>query len=137
MTMLQLHAAITAALVGLIWTVQIVIYPLFSRIGTEAFRNYHQSYMARIGSVVGPLMVAELVTAALVIYQGERSPWFLVSLVLLAMIWLSTWILLIPLHKQLEVGFTPTAHDKLVIGNWLRTLAWSLRGLCLIMLAAP
>ncbi len=131
---LLIHAAITCALVGLIWTVQIVIYPLFSQVGTEAFRSYHARYTARIGYIVGPLMVAELGTAALLIYQGERSPWFLISLVPLTMIWLSTLIVQIPLHTRLEYGFTATAHQKLVTTNWLRTLAWSLRGLCLLVL---
>jgi hypothetical protein len=131
---LLIHTAITCALVGLIWTVQIVIYPLFSQIGPEAFRTYHLRYTTRIGLVVAPLMFAELGTAALLLYQGERSPWFLVSLVLLALNWLSTWIVQIPLHKQLERGYSSEAQDKLVKTNWLRTFAWSLRGLCLIVL---
>ncbi len=132
---LLLHTAVTWALVGLIWIVQLVIYPLFSEIGTDAFRSYHLRYMMRIGFVVGPLMFVELGTAALLIYMGERSPWFLISLLLLALIWLSTWRVQIPLHTRLEHGFDSTTHEKLVRSNWLRTAAWSLRGLCLLALA--
>lgn len=132
---LLLHTAVTWALVGLIWTVQLVIYPLYSQIGPDAFRSYHARYMMRIGFVVAPLMFVELGTAVLLIYLGERSPWFLMSLLLLALIWLSTWRVQIPLHTRLEHGFDSTAQEKLVRSNWLRTAAWSLRGLCLLALA--
>ncbi len=132
---LLLHTAVTGALVGLIWTVQLVIYPMFSQIGTDAFRSYHARYMMRIGFVVAPLMFAELGTAALLIYLGERSLWFLMSLLLLALIWLSTWCLQIPLHLRLEYGFDGTTQEKLVRSNWLRTAAWSMRVLCLLALA--
>ena len=132
---LLLHTAVTWALVGLIWTVQLVIYPLYSQIGPDAFRSYHARYMVRIGFVVAPLMFAELGTAALLIYLGERSPWFLISLLLLALIWLSTWRVQIPLHIRLEHGFDSSTQEKLVRSNRWRTAAWSLRGLCLLALA--
>lgn len=132
---LLLHTAATWALAGLIWTVQMVIYPLFSEIGTDAFRNYHVRYTKRIGFVVGPLMFAEVGTASLLFYMGERSPWFLASLVPLVLIWLSTWRLQIPLHLKLEQGFDKAAQENLVRGNWLRTASWSLRGICMLALA--
>ena len=132
--LLLIHAAITFALVGLIWTVQLVIYPLFSKIGSEAFHAYHQRYMQRIGFLVGPLMFGEIATAGLVLFQGERSPWFLATLPLLALIWLSTWRIHIPLHRQLEENFSMRACERLVFTNWLRTVAWTLRSLFLLRL---
>jgi hypothetical protein len=39
----------------------------------------------------------------------------------------------IPLHNQLALGFDLSVHRKLVATNWWRTIAWSLRGVCLLV----
>jgi hypothetical protein len=42
------------------------------------------------------------------------------------------------MHRRLEQGFDLAAHRQLVRGNWIRTIAWSLRGLlAVLMLAYP
>ena len=50
--LLAIHAAATWALVGLIWTVHVVHYPLFAAVKT-GFRAYHEAHMQRITLVVG------------------------------------------------------------------------------------
>jgi len=62
---------------GLIWTVQIVIYPLFDRVGRTAFAGWHEAYMRHIGYVVGPLMLVEAGTAAWLLWDssGFRRRW--------------------------------------------------------------
>jgi len=44
---------------------------------------------------------------------------------LLAVIWLSTFLLQVPCHRGLAAGFQVTVHRRLVRSNWIRTLAWS------------
>lgn len=51
---------------------------------------------------------------------------------LLAIIWLSTLFMQVPLHNLLAQGFDPSVHHKLVTSNWLRTIAWSARGLVIL-----
>jgi hypothetical protein len=125
----------TFALVGLIWTVQLVQYPLFARVGEESFRAFHSAHARRITWIVAPLMAIELGTALwLVGVPHESIPpvaaW--VGLVLVVVNWLSTAFLQVPQHRRLAAGFEPAAHAFLVRSNWVRTLAWSLRGvLCL------
>lgn len=46
------HAASTMAMVGLIWTVQVVHYPLFESVGAEAYPNYQSRHIDRIGAVL-------------------------------------------------------------------------------------
>jgi hypothetical protein len=75
-----IHLAVTWALIGLIWLVQVVIYPQFGAVGRLEFGAYHADYTRRISWIVGPLMVAELGSAAWLLWAGERSGWFLVSL---------------------------------------------------------
>jgi hypothetical protein len=127
------HNASAWALVGLIWTTQLAHYPLFAQIGREAFVAYHQRYTKQITWVVAPLMFTEIATAGLIVIAGSPGPWFLASLVPLAFNWLSTWLVQIPLHDKLAAGFDAHAHQRLVATNWWRTAAWTLRGICLMM----
>ena len=132
--LLPVHYAVTWALVGLIWTIQMVHYPLFAQVGPEHFVAYHRRHTRESTLVVGPLMLAELVTAALLVLEGNRDPWLLASLPLLALIWISTGFVQIPLHNTLTTGFDAHAHRRLVTTNWWRTAAWSARGICIMMM---
>lgn len=131
-SLLSLHAATTWALVGLIWTVQLVHYPLFAQVGADTFRAYHARHARQITWIVAPLMLVELGTAVLLVILGTRKPWLLVSLMPLAFIWFATWRVQVPLHTRLSAGFDAGAHRRLVASNWGRTAGWSLRGACVL-----
>ena len=130
--LLAAHAAATWALVGLIWTVQVVHYPLFAHVGGDEFRRYHARHTRQITWIVAPLMAVELVTASLLFVDGARPPWLFLSVPPLAFNWLATWRVQIPLHDRLAAGFDADTHRRLVAGNWWRTAAWSLRGACVL-----
>lgn len=127
------HLCATWALVGLIWTVQLALYPIFSSVGPGEFKEYHNRYTDQITWVVAPLMLAELLTGAWLVIQGARDLWLLLSLAPLALNWLSTWLVQVPLHRQLSAGFDAHVHRRLVATNWWRTLAWTLRGFAVLM----
>lgn len=132
---LLIHAATTWALVGLIWIVQLVHYPLFRSVGRDRFQDYHARHTRAITWVVAPLMFTELGTAVVLLVGQVRDPWLLASLVPLAFNWLSTWWIQIPQHHRLSAGFDEAVHGRLVRLNWLRTVSWSLRG-ALVLVAA-
>ena len=70
---LLLQVAATLALVGLIWFVQVVHYPLFAKVGSSSFADYEQSHQRRTTLVVAPLMLVEAATAiALLARFGSR-----------------------------------------------------------------
>lgn len=131
-TLLIIHLAITWALVGLIWTIQVVHYPLFKNVGADGFADYQDRHMSRITWVVGPLMLAEVGSAGLLLYLGERSLLFGISLGALAVIWASTAFWQVPLHHKLMHGYDAAIVDQLVRSNGWRTLCWTVRGLCLV-----
>lgn len=135
-----LHFAATWSLVGLCWLVQRVQYPLMAEVGSGAFAAYEAGHVARIGPVVAPLMLLELGTGGLLWLAGGESfrrPLFAVSLVLLGVVWLSTFFVQVPLHDALASGFDAEKHAALVRTNWIRTVAWSARGILLgILLVA-
>lgn len=131
------HFAVTCALAGLIWTIQIVQYPLFDRVGRDAFPVWHAAYTAAITRVVAPLMLVELAGSLWLLgVAGHREPAFLASLVLLATVWMATAFVQVPLHGRLARGFDPASHRRLVRSNWLRTLAWTVRAGLLYSLLA-
>ncbi len=118
---------------GLIWFVQIVHYPLFSKVGQDQFIVYEKFHNSLTTWVVGPVMLAEAITALiLATRQGGTVLW--TCLGLLGVIWLSTAFLQVPQHSILEAGFNPEAHRKLVSTNWIRTILWSARALLLTTL---
>jgi hypothetical protein len=129
--LLVVHAALTWALVGLILTVQVVHYPLFSRVGEGGYAAYQQEHVTRITWLVGPLMLAELATGAAL---ALRPPPFLptgsawVGLALIILIWLSTALIQSPVHGRLATGFDPALHSRLVTTNWARSVLWLVRG---------
>jgi hypothetical protein len=127
----------TLALTGVIWLVQIVHYPLFSFVGTEKYRLFHFAHMNRISYVVAPLMIAEAVSAALLVfYPPPEADWrvLYVGAGLVVVVWLSTFFLQVPLHEKLAQGFDDETHNSLVLTNWIRTAAWSLRAAIVLWL---
>ena len=126
------HAAATLYMTGLIWFVQIVHYPLMGAIGNTEFSAYEQSHMSLATWVVGPPMLVEAATTVLLFWfhPTDLSISFLwAGVMLLAIIWISTAFLQVPCHESLSSGFDVEIHRRLVSTNWIRTVAWSLRGL--------
>jgi hypothetical protein len=135
MVLLLAHAAATLFMVGVIWFVQVVHYPLFARVGRPDYFAYSIRHIRQTGLVVGPPMLLEAATAiALVVWTPPGISVSLVwtGLLLVAGIWLSTALLQAPRHTTLGRGFDPAAHRFLVTSNWLRTVLWSLRGLVVL-----
>ena len=110
---------------GLIWFVQVVHYPMIASFDRENFAAHEKEHCDRTGLVVVPLMLGEIFTFALLLVEGVRSNAFLLSGLLLAIIWTSTFFLQVPLHRALLQGWNAGAHRRLVATNWIRTLAWT------------
>lgn len=131
---MTLHLAATLFLAGLIWSVQIVIYPLFARVG-ETFTDYHREYTERITWIVAPAMGAELVTGVWWAWtsKGVAST---MGLALLAVLWLSTALIQVPLHNRLSrEDRSLELVQRLVSTNWLRTICWTARAILVLLFA--
>jgi len=121
------HACATWFLVGLIWIVQLVHYPLMDGVGVDGWVKYGDRHRARITLIVAPMMFVELAcAAALVVLAPGVLSWLGAGL--LAVVWLSTFAVQVPLHAKLASVFDVSAHAMLVRTNWVRTAAWSARG---------
>ncbi len=130
MLLVLAHAAATWFLVGLIWVIQVVHYPLMAQVAPAHFERYQQAHMSRITWVVAPMMLIEAFSALWIalsppLFVPPVQAWMGLGLVLL--IWISTAALSVPAHNALLRGFEPKAHRRLVQSNWFRTIGWSLR----------
>ncbi len=129
------HLTATLFMVGVIWFVQIVHYPLFDRVGPSVFTAYSDAHSRLTTYVVGPPMLLELSTGVLLlVFRPANVPaamlW--VGLALIIVIWLSTAVLQVPRHEILGAGFDAVTHRGLVVTNWIRTVAWTLRGILIL-----
>lgn len=128
-TLLLIHAAATWFMVGLIWLVQAVHYPLFAAVGPEGFRAYEAGHVRRITPVVGPAMLVEAVSAGWLLVRPDADRALAAAgCALVVVCWLSTALLQVPQHRVLEKGYDERAVRALVRTNWVRTVAWTARG---------
>jgi len=136
-TILLIHAGATLAMVGLIWFVQVVHYPLMARVGEDRFVAYERAHARRTTCVVAPLMFAELGSAAVILAIGATpAALSITGLVLLAALWGSTFLVQVPLHARLGQGFDAAMHRRLVATNRARTVLWSARGVVALLMLA-
>jgi peroxiredoxin Q/BCP len=132
------HFASSLYMVGLIWFVQVVHYPLFASVGRQEFPRYEQGHTALTTWVVAPPMLIEGATAVLLLWfrppgVPKWSVWS--GFALLGATWLSTALIQVPCHNLLSEAFDPEVHQRLVSTNWLRTAAWSLHGVLVLWMA--
>jgi hypothetical protein len=134
-----IHAAVTCAMTGLIWFVQVVHYPLFQLVGPDGARTYQRSHEKRTGWVVAPLMLVETATAVLLALRvppGVPAVLTAGGVVLVAVIWWSTFFLQVPQHRVLEGGADAGAYTQLVRTNWVRTAAWTIRSVVAMLIVS-
>jgi hypothetical protein len=125
----------TFILMGLIWCVQLVNYPLFPWIDKDKFCRFEKEHQKRISIIVVPLMLLECFFAVLMLTLARNSFDKKIAFILfglLLLIWISTFCLQVPEHLELSNGFNLKSVKKLVLTNWIRTAAWTLRSLLLL-----
>ncbi|QGJ70596.1 Hypothetical protein PBC10988_22930 [Planctomycetales bacterium 10988] len=128
----------TTLMTGVIWIVQIVHYPLFSSVGESFFPAYALQHQSKISPVVAPLMILELGTAVLMLLYPPKEisiGWVWFGLALVGVIWISTFTLQVPIHGRLGERFDSSDHITLVLTNWIRTIAWTIRTGLLLWIA--
>jgi hypothetical protein len=129
------HLAVTWMLTGLIWLMQVLVYPQFRKVGEDEFVRYHFAHCLRVGLLIAPLLAIEAFTAACLLYQGHRERPFELSVVLIPVIWLLTATVYAPMHTRLMMGREPETLRRLIAANWIRTLAWTARGILVASVA--
>jgi hypothetical protein len=132
------HWVVCAIMTGLIWVIQCVHYPMFAALHTlttEQFKQWMAFHTSHITLIVGPLMLFEALTSVWLLLHPPKyfTVWVgVTNLVLVGVIFATTAFLSVPQHHVLKAnGFNSDVINQLVQGNWVRTIAWSLRLLLL------
>jgi hypothetical protein len=124
---LLVWAVIILYVLGEIWFAQIVVYPLFAKVGEEEYVTYHKFYSSRIPlPVILPGFASFLLPIGLVFFGPEAVPlWiYLANVVCASVGLLATVVLEIPRHAKLEEGGKQEAVMRdLILYNWPRTLS--------------
>ncbi|MBE15045.1 MAG: hypothetical protein ABNH00_08495 [Dokdonia sp.] len=120
-----LRLSADAGLVVLIWMVQGIIYPSFRYFSSDVLQEWHHRYTRWIGGIVMPLMLIQL---GLILSQlwWVKNGYTISSLILLILVWLSTFIQFVPRHQKIANNqATKALLNQLVKLNWIRTIIWT------------
>jgi hypothetical protein len=74
-------------------------------------------------------MICEVIITIVLIILDNDAFFSIISIFLIIIIWLSTFGLQVPIHKQLQTGKDEACIKRLVTTNWIRTIAWSLKAI--------
>jgi hypothetical protein len=120
------NLVVAAALAGLIWTIQLVHYPLFARVGADDWPRYEAEHRRRITWLVGPLMVVN-VGLGIALFVADRNPLSGLNAGLAVAVFAATGLIYAPMHAALESYASEAAIARLVRANWARTATWTLQ----------
>ena len=125
--LLLLWTVVVFYVLGEIWFAQIVVYPLFGKVGKDEYVAYHKFYSSRIPlPVILPGFTSFLLPIALVFFRPDPVPLSLaLANVAFGLVGLFVTVALeIPRHARLEKGGKQEAVIReLVLYNWPRTLS--------------
>lgn len=124
-SILLIHIFATLFMCGLVWFVQIVHYPLFKEVPLKDFPAYQKKNFVT-GYVTVPVMFMELFSGLYLLF-AVYSHLFLANMILLAVIWGSTFLFQVPTHLALVETPSLKLFDKLINTNWIRTISWTVR----------
>lgn len=121
-----LGLASTLYMTGIVWFAQVVHYPLIGHKSDESFCDFAREYQRRTLWVVTPGLAAEIASASLLVLLFPQPPSW-IGLLLLIAIWMMTLCFQIPQHLALKRGYCAQTHQRLIKGNLIRSLLWTVR----------
>ncbi|MDA2946263.1 MAG: hypothetical protein O3C33_11770 [Actinomycetota bacterium] len=137
-----IHLAATWFMVGLIWTIHTVHYPLFAHVGDATYMAFQAEHVERIGRLLLAPWATEGITAAMLLWAAMTArdrqllPPVVIGAAAMGVVLVISGFWSAPAHAELTDGFDPDVHARLMAADLVRTLAWTLRGACAIWITA-
>jgi hypothetical protein len=128
---LVLHLVSACIMVGVIWFVQLVHYPLLAVVPVESAKQVAEKHQKWTGIVVGPPMAVEGVSTLILWANTPSGVWWWLTWVngaSLAVALLCTIFLSVPRHARMVEAPDEQVGRELVQTNWPRTIAWTACG---------
>ena len=137
-TLLVIHLAATLFMVGLIWTIHYVHYPLFAYVGESTYASFQAEHVERVGKLLfvpwlteGITLLGVLALAFLGGHKALRIP-AVINGAAMAVVLVISGFWSAPTHAKFADGFDKSLHDQLMTVNLIRTLAWTACGICAV-----
>ncbi|NND03118.1 MAG: hypothetical protein HKN91_10050 [Acidimicrobiia bacterium] len=131
MTVLVVHAAATFFMIGLIWVVQLLLYPAFRYVPEADFIEFEAAHTRRMGLVLAVPAPLEVITGAWLVWErpSDVGLWLvLIAGAVLAAAWVLTALVQARIHGRLSKEHDAELVDRLIVTNWWRTALWTVRG---------
>lgn len=120
----SIHIICNSVLVGILFVTQLITYPSFLAFDSHTFIDFHKRYTMNISFIVIPFMVGELFS---LIYLNYIDSDLFLPLGILLIIWLFTFIILVPIHNKLSLNHNISLINRLIDYNWFRTILWTVK----------
>ena len=123
MDLITINVLLNSILVGIILITQFVNYPLFKKID-QNFEIIHKEYTKKMGYLVAPIMVLEAITVSSMYIYYPKSNVLILIICLTIIIWLSTFLIQVPIHKTISFKKDSKKIKRLISTNYIRTISW-------------
>lgn len=136
--LIVVHAATSMFMVGLIWTIHYVHYPLFAYVGESTYASFQAVHVERIGRLLFVPWLTEgfsLIGIVALAFLGSRKTLRVPAVIngaAMAVVLVMSGFWSAPAHGKLAEGFDKSVHDELMTVNLIRSLAWTVCGACSI-----
>ncbi|GLZ53178.1 hypothetical protein [Actinomycetospora sp. NBRC 106378] len=131
MPLLVVHTAAVWFCVGLVWVVQVLVYPGFAGIDRAAWSAWHDRHTRLMAwTVSAPWAVQGVTCAVLLVWRPDGVPFWAAALagVCGAATVAVTVLVSVPCHQRLSAGYDDEVLARLVRTNWYRVVAWTAGG---------
>lgn len=129
---LIIHLVVTSYMMGLCWFVQLTHYPFFTNLTENQIKELDKKHFNPTVLATFPPMLFELVTGILLLFQFDFYLISWVNITSIIIIWISTFLIQIPLHLKIIEKSNKSYIYVLIKTNWVRTILWTLRVLGII-----
>jgi hypothetical protein len=123
--LLLANVAATLFLTGVVWSLQMVQFPLMLSARGADFTAYVRAQRTRNSILMALPMLVEAVTGGWLLTTSIPSRHMTDAMVLLAIIWIVTFGAIAPLHSRIVRGYDEHAIRVLIRTNWVRTVCWT------------
>ena len=119
----ELNKVSNSLMIGISVLVQFIIYPSVKNPDFKNFTSFHLSYSNKMFCIVAPIMLTELFSSLILVYKNP-SKTYLISLFFLLIIWILTFLFIVPIHNFLSTNHSKKRVEKMIKLNGLRTFIW-------------
>jgi hypothetical protein len=131
-SLLLVNVAATLFLAGIMWSLQMVQFPLMLSAQSAEFIGYVRAQRTRNTILMTLPMLVEVITGVWLLTTPIPSRHLTTAMVFLAIAWIVTFGSIVPLHARIMRGYDAKAIQTLIRVNWIRTICWSARGALMI-----